>query len=76
VAILMLAGCAGHETVKSSYVGTASMNSDQVTDLLTQQGYTGITGLHENGRDWIGQADKNGQVVSFDITPNGTIHTK
>lgn len=76
VALLVLAGCAGHETVKSSYLGTASMSTDQVTELLTQQGYTGITGLHENGQDWIGEAEKNGQEVSFDIAPNGTIHTK
>lgn len=52
------------------------MSEDQVTQLLTQQGYTGITGLHENGQDWIGEADKNGQMVSFDIEPNGTIRTK
>lgn len=75
-AILLLAACAGHENVKSSYVGTASMTMDQVTQLLTQQGDTGISGLHENGRDWVGGAEKNGQSASFDIAPNGTIHTK
>ena len=75
-ALLVLAACVGHETVKSSYVGTASMSMDQVTQLLTQQGYSGITGLHENGQDWIGEGQKNGQTVSFDIAPNGTIHTK
>jgi hypothetical protein len=52
------------------------MSMDQVTQLLNQQGYTDITGLHENGRDWIGEGQKNGQVVSFDIAPDGTIHTK
>lgn len=75
-AVLALAACAGHETVKSSYVGTASMSTDQVTQLLTQQGYTGITGLHENGQHWLGEAKKNGQLVSFDIEPDGTIRTK
>lgn len=75
-ALLMLAGCAGHETVKSSYLGTAAMTMDQVTQLLNQQGYTDISGLHENGRNWIGEGQKNGQVVSFDIAPDGTIHTK
>lgn len=76
-ALLALAACAGHETVKSSYVGTASMTKGQVHQLLVRQGYTEITGLHENGRDWIGEAEeKNGQQVSFDIDPSGTIHTK
>jgi hypothetical protein len=74
--LLVLAACAGREDVKSSYVGTASMNEDQVTQLLTQQNFTGITGLHKNGRDWVGEAQKDGQSTSFDIAPNGTIHTK
>jgi hypothetical protein len=75
-AAFALAACAGREDVKSGYVGTATMNEDQVTQLLLQQNYTDITGLHENGRDWVGEAQKAGQAVSFDIAPNGTIHTK
>jgi len=75
-ALLVLAACAGHEDVKSSYVGTGSMNEDQVTQLLMQQDYTDISGLHKNGRDWVGEAEKGGQSVNFDIAPNGTIHTK
>ena len=73
---LALAACSGRENVKSGYVGTASMNEDQVTQLLLQQNYTDITGLHENGRDWVGEAQKEGQPVSFDIAPNGTIHSR
>ena len=38
---------------------STSMTMDQVTQLLTQQGYTGITGLHESGRDWVGEAEMN-----------------
>lgn len=76
LALLGLTACAGHETVKSRYVGTASMSTDQVRRLLNDQGYTQVTGLHENGPDWIGNAKKEGRLVSFDIAPNGTIHTK
>jgi hypothetical protein len=74
-AFLMLVACTG-ERVKSGYVGTGSMDMDQVTQLLTQQGYTGITGLHKNGQDWVGQAEKDGQPASFDIAPDGTMKTK
>ncbi|GAC1496299.1 MAG: hypothetical protein NVS1B6_01300 [Steroidobacteraceae bacterium] len=74
--ILVLGACGGREVVKSSYIGPASMNQDQVTQLLTQQNFTAITGLHKNGQDWVGQAQKDGQPVSFDISANGTIHTK
>ncbi len=62
--------------MKSGYVGTASMNEDQVTELLTQQDYTQVTGLHKNGRDWVGQAEKNGQSVNFDIAANGKITSR
>lgn len=74
--LLMLAACGGHESVKSSYIGTASMNEEQVTQLLLQQNFTEINGLHKNGRDWVGNARKDGQSVSFDIAADGTIHTK
>jgi hypothetical protein len=74
--LVLLSGCAAHETVKSGYVGTATMNEDQVTQLLNQQGYTEVTNLHENGQDWIGSANKGGQVVNFDIDKRGNIHTK
>ncbi len=74
--LLLLEACGGHEVVKSSYIGTASMNEDQVTQLLTQQNFRDVTGLHKNGRDWVGEAQKDGHSVSFDISPNGTIHTK
>lgn len=74
--LALLGACAAHETVKSSYVGTAAMNEDQVTQLLNQQGYTDVTNLHENGQNWIGSASKGGQIVNFDIDKNGNIHTK
>jgi len=76
VALLAISACAGREDVKSSYVGTASMNENQVTQLLNRQGYTDVTDLHENGPDWIGSANKDGQVVNFDIDKDGNIHTK
>jgi hypothetical protein len=74
--VLLLEACGGHEDVKSSYIGTAAMNQDQVTQLLMQQNFKEITGLHKNGRDWVGEAQKDGHPVSFDIAANGTIHTK
>ena len=50
---------------------------EQATELLNEQGYTEITGLHKNGTDWVGSAvDKDGQQVNFDIDKGGTIHTK
>jgi hypothetical protein len=67
----------GRENVHSGYVGTASLNQDQITRLLNEQGYTNVTGLHKNGPDWVGSAtDKDGQTVNFDIDKDGTIHTK
>lgn len=78
---LSMLGCAEvprheHENVKSSYVGVASMDQDQVTQLLNKQGYTDITSLHKNGPDWVGSAEKDGQMVNFDIDKNGTVRTK
>ena len=67
----------GREDVHSGYVGPASLNQDQVTRLLNEQGYQDVTGLHKNGSDWIGSAtNKEGQEVNFDIDKDGTIHTK
>jgi hypothetical protein len=67
----------GGEHVHSGYVGPAALSQDQVTQLLNEQGYTEITGLHKNGNDWVGSAvDKDGQQVNFDIDKGGTIHTK
>ena len=65
-----------HENVKSSYVGVASMDQDQVTQLLNKQGYTEITNLHKNGPDWVGSAQKDGQMVNFDIDKSGNVRTK
>jgi hypothetical protein len=65
-----------HEHVKSSYVGVASMDQEQVAQLLAKRGYTDITNLHKNGPDWVGSADKDGQVVNFDIDKDGNVHTK
>lgn len=75
-ALALVSACANREDVKSGYVGTASMNEDQVTELLTQQNYTQVTGLHKNGRDWVGQAEKDGQAVNFDIAADGKITSK
>lgn len=77
--LVLLAGCSmfGGEKVKEGYVGPASLDQGQVTQLLEQQGFSNITGLHENGTDWIGAAtNRSGQQVNFDIDKDGTIHTK
>ena len=65
-----------HENVKSTYVGVSSMDDGQVTQLLSKQGFTDITNLHKNGPDWVGSANKDGQMVNFDIDKNGNVHTK
>lgn len=67
----------GGARTQSGYVGPSAMNQDQVTRLLNEQGYAGITGLHKNGTDWIGSAtDQSGRQVNFDIDKGGQIHTK
>ena len=35
-----------------------------------------MSGLHKNGDDWFGGAQKVGHVVYLDIDKSGTIHTK
>ncbi len=75
-ALVILAGCAGREQVRTSYVGTGSMDQPQVTQLLNEQGYADVTDLHKNGSNWVGSANKDGQTVAFDIDKNGNIHTK
>jgi len=52
------------------------MNEEQITRLLNEQGYTGITGLHKNGSDWIGAAMKGSVEVNFDVDKDGKITTK
>jgi hypothetical protein len=71
-----LSACAVHEDVKSSYVGTASMDQSQVMQLLNQNGYQEVTNLHKNGPNWVGSAAKDGAAVTFDIDKDGKIHTK
>jgi hypothetical protein len=82
IAIVVMSGAAflavsacSPENVKSGYVGPASMSQDQVAQLLNQKGFTGIMGLHKNGQDWVGAAQKDGQQVNFDIARDGTIRT-
>ena len=74
--LVTLVACVGRENVRSGYLGTASMNSDQVTQLLVQNGYEDITNLHKNGQDWVGSARKDGTPVNFDIGKDGTIRTR
>lgn len=74
--LLTLSACSGREKVRSDYIGTASMDQDQVTQLLAQGGYQDITNLHKNGRDWVGSATKDGSPVNFDIDKDGTIRTR
>ena len=73
--VLGLGACAG-EKVREGYVGPAAMNEEQITRLLNEQGYTGITGLHKNGSDWIGAAMKGSVEVNFDVDKDGKITTK
>lgn len=81
--LLVLGGCSlldrssSSENVRTAYAGPASMTSDQVRQLLHNQGYTHITDLHQNGDDWVGAATtSNGSHVDFDIDKKGVIHTK
>jgi len=67
----------GGEKVHSAYMGTGSMDQQQIDRLLTEQGYTDITGLHKNGADWVGSAiNRDGQTVNFDIDKSGNVRTK
>lgn len=80
---LALGGCSmfdrssSNENVKTAYAGTASMSAQQVEQQLNSQGYTDVTGLHQNGDDWVGEAiSSSGHHVDFDIDKNGVVHTK
>ena len=82
-ALLALSGCSlldrssSSENVRTAYAGPASMTAQQVDQLLHNQGYHNVTGLHQNGDDWIGAAvTSTGNHVDFDIDKNGVIHTK
>jgi hypothetical protein len=80
ICCLLLGACSvfgGGAKTQSDYVGTSSLDQTQVTQVLNQNGYTNVEGLHKNGTDWIGSAtNRNGQTVTFDIDKDGTIHTK
>ncbi len=77
--VTLLSACSafgGGAKSQTSYVGTASLDEQQVIQLLNQNGYTDVVGLHKNGSDWIGSAkNRNDQTVNFDIDKDGTIHT-
>lgn len=82
-ALLVLGGCSlldrssSSENVRTAYAGPASMTADQVRQLLHNQGYTNVTGLHQNGDNWVGAAITSaGHHVDFDIDKKGVIHTK
>jgi hypothetical protein len=82
-ALLVLGGCSlldrssSSENVQTAYAGTESMTPQQVTQLLHNQGYTAVTGLHRNGDDWVGAAiTSSGNHVDFDIDKSGTVHAK
>lgn len=82
-ALLFLGGCSmldrtsSSENVRTAYAGTASMTAEQVTQLLHNQGYTNVMGLHQNGDNWVGAATSaTGHHVDFDIDKSGVIHAK
>ncbi len=81
--LLAFGGCSlldrssSSENVRTAYAGTASMTADQVRQVLHNQGYTNVRGLHQNGDDWVGSATtSSGAQVDFDMDKNGVIHTK
>lgn len=78
--LMLLSACSafgGGAKTENGYVGTASLDEPQVTQILNQNGYANVEGLHKNGTDWIGSAtNRNGQTVNFDIDKDGAIHTK
>lgn len=81
--LLVLGGCSlldrtsSSENVKTAYAGTSTMTESQIEQLLRNQGYTHVMGLHRNGDDWLGSArDSSGTHVNFDIDKDGVIHTK
>ena len=81
VSYLVLVGACsafgGGARSEKGYVGPASLDEQQVTQLLGQKGYTNVEGLHKNGSDWIGSArNSSGQQVNFDIDKDGTLTAK
>ncbi len=81
--LLVLGGCSlldrtsSSENVKTAYAGTSSMTAGQIEQLLRNQGYTDVNGLHRNGEDWLGSAlASSGTHVNFDIDKNGVVHVK
>ncbi|MGB6602957.1 MAG: hypothetical protein WA747_15665 [Steroidobacteraceae bacterium] len=78
--LILLCACSafgGGAKTEKGYVGPASLDEQQVTQLLNQNGYSNIEGLHKNGSDWVGGAtNRSGQQVNFDIDKDGTINTK
>lgn len=80
ICCMLLGACSvfgGGAKTDKDYVGTASLDQGQVTQLLNQNGYSNVEGLHKNGDDWIGSAtNRTGQTVNFDIDKDGTIKTK
>ena len=80
ICCMLLGACSafgGGAKTENGYVGTSSLDEQQVTQVLNQNGYANVEGLHKNGSDWIGSAtNRNGQTVTFDIDKDGTIKTK
>jgi len=78
--LMLLGACSafgGGPRSEKGYVGPASLDEQQVSQLLRQKGYTNIQGLHKNGSDWIGSAvNSSGQQVNFDIDKDGTLSAK
>jgi hypothetical protein len=62
-------------TTSSSSTAGSAMTEDQIRTKLTDDGYTGVTGLTKSGTGWKGTAMKDGKKVPVMVDQDGMITT-
>ena len=73
IALTMLAGTNGR-TLADDHPGPDWMAKEQVTQNLSAEGYSYITGLEADDGHWEGKAVHNGRIVEFRADPKtGTV---
>jgi hypothetical protein len=74
---LALAACASlfaPDRGDSGGSAMAAMTEPQVRQLLLDQGYADIAGLHATGDGWSAAATRGGKAVTVDVDRYGIIH--
>jgi hypothetical protein len=70
---LALAACAS-DRGDSGGSATAAMTEPQVRQLLLDQGYANVAGLHATNEGWTASATRSGKPVTVDVDRYGIIH--